>query len=160
MKNNFIEKYALTVESYDKIKQELNLTTEQFYELAKTLAEEIEVARKVRRLYLRKKITSITIPEFYQWYMNANKKCHYCNISEPELYVLFELLKDKNKRPTRGKSLELERKVANSSYNDLDNLVLCCYMCNNAKSDFFGHEEFKPIGKAINQVWSEILKRK
>ena len=150
--------YALTLESYDRIKSELGITTEEFYELTRSLAEEINIARKVRQLYLRKKIESVTIIQFYQWYMKENKECFYCNISDSQLAVLFELLKEKNKRPTRGKSLELERKIAERNYNDLSNLVLCCYMCNNAKSDFFSHEEFKPIGKAINQVWKGILK--
>lgn len=157
MNSVFIEKYALTVEPYAKIKSDLNLTTDQFYSLTRSLAAQIDTARKVRRLYLRKKITGVTIQEFYYWWTQQEKKCCYCGITPTELDILFGKLKDVNKRPTRGKTLELERRVANRAYDDIDNLFFCCYMCNNAKSDFFTHEQFIPIGQAIKQAWLTIL---
>lgn len=157
MTSTFIEKYALTVEPYEKIKTDLNLTTQEFYALTKSLSAEIEIARKVRRLFLRKKFATLPIQTFNQWLTKQNRSCFYCDITEQELSALFEILKEVNKRPTRGKTLELERKIADRPYDELDNLVLCCYMCNNAKSDFFSHEQFIPIGKAIKQVWKNIL---
>ncbi|GAI46195.1 unnamed protein product [marine sediment metagenome] len=35
----------------------------------------------------------------------------------------------------------------------LENCVLSCSICNNAKSDKFTDEEFKEVGKAIKQIW-------
>ena len=157
MNSVFIEKYALTVEPYAKIKSDLNLTTVQFYSLVHLLAAEIDTARKVRQLYLRKKITGVTIQEFYDWWTQQEKKCCYCDITPTELDIVFDKLKDVNKRPTRGKTLELERRVSNRPYDDIENLFFCCYMCNNAKSDFFTHEQFIQIGQAIKQVWQKIV---
>ncbi len=153
----FIEKYALTVVTYAQIKADLNLTKEGFYELVKTLAKEIEVARKIRQLYHRKNIKGISIQQFYSWLKIQKKECFYCGINTAQLNILFDKLKEVNKRPTRGKSLELERRIADKPYDDIHNLVLCCYICNNAKSDLFDHEQFIPIGQAIKQVWQKIL---
>ncbi len=160
MNSIFIEKYALIVEPYSKIKADLSLTTEQFNNLKKSLSTEIEIARKVRQVYLRKKVKSLSIQKFYEWWTQQEKKCCYCDITPDQLVIIFEKLKDRNKRPTRGKSLELDRRISNESYNEIDNLFFCCYMCNNAKSDFFTHEQFIPIGQAIKHAWQEILNKK
>jgi hypothetical protein len=37
------------------------------------------------------------------------------------------------------------------------NLALCCYWCNNAKSDEFSAEEFQPVAEALGQVWRQRL---
>jgi hypothetical protein len=157
MNSSFIEKYALTLEPYPKIKADLGLTTDEFYALTKTLASEIEVARKVRQLYQRKGFKKIGLLDFYNWWTKQAKICNYCGINEQQLSILFEKLKEFNKRPTRGKTLELDRRIANKEYDDIDNLVLCCYICNNAKSDFFNHEQFIPVGQSIKLVWTKIL---
>jgi len=52
----------------------------------------------------------------------------------------------------------LDRKDPKETYDNLDNLVWCCYWCNNAKSNFFTEEEFKPIGKSIGMVLKQIIK--
>ncbi|MGI8419123.1 MAG: hypothetical protein ACR2LN_00600 [Candidatus Levyibacteriota bacterium] len=65
MSSSFIEKYALTLDPYPKIKADLGLTTDDFYALTKTLASEIEVARKVRQLYQRKGFKKIALLDFY-----------------------------------------------------------------------------------------------
>ena len=41
----------------------------------------------------------------------------------------------------------------------LNNIVLACYWCNNAKTDTFSPKDFKPIARGINQVWNEKLKQ-
>ena len=38
-----------------------------------------------------------------------------------------------------------------------DNCVLACYWCNNAKTDAFTADEFKPIGKEIGKTIQKIL---
>jgi len=35
----------------------------------------------------------------------------------------------------------------------LENCVLACSICNNAKSDKFTDEEFKKVGKSVKQIW-------
>ena len=74
-----------------------------------------------------------------------NFNCEYCGIEENELYFL------ETKRLGRGARLEYDR-LEDTDYN-LDNIVLACYWCNNAKTDTFTVEEFKEIARGINAVW-------
>ncbi|MFA5010655.1 MAG: hypothetical protein WC644_01765 [Ignavibacteria bacterium] len=84
-------------------------------------------------------------------------ECEYCKISLDEIKKLFEKEKIYGKRYTRGKSLELDRKIPNWEYSK-DNTVACCYWCNNAKTDEFFGDEFKSIGLAIGTMLKNRLK--
>jgi hypothetical protein len=95
---------------------------------------------------------TIPIKEFYNWYIEEEKKCEYCGIREPELKILLDSGAVKTKR-TRGRKLELDRKVPDGNYDDLDNIVFACYWCNNAKTDTFTYEEFKKVGAVISGIW-------
>ena len=59
---------------------------------------------------------------------------------------------------TRGKKLEVDRRDNEKGYT-LENCVLACSICNNAKSDKFTGEEFKKVGKSIEQIWSSRDKK-
>jgi hypothetical protein len=56
----------------------------------------------------------------------------------------------------RGKRLEIDRRDPRLSYDDINNIVWCCYWCNNAKSNFFTEEEFRPIALAIGEALKKI----
>jgi len=60
------------------------------------------------------------------------------------------------KKSERGWNLEIDRKNSNYEYTK-DNCVMCCYWCNNAKTDEFTYPEFKEIGLAFKQVWDKRL---
>lgn len=94
--------------------------------------------------------------DFCHWYRTAEKRCHYCGITQDGLDQLHALGL-KNKRTTRGKTLEIERKIADESYSNTSNLTYSCYWCNNAKTDTFTEQEFKIIGQAIGAVWKQRL---
>jgi hypothetical protein len=65
-----------------------------------------------------------------------------------------------NKRfPQRGKSLEIDRKQAELPYSNIQNLVLACYWCNNAKTDTFTEQEFQQLGQVIKRIWVNRLNR-
>jgi|TARA_B110000902_G_C14124568_1_gene519547 hypothetical protein len=93
--------------------------------------------------------------DFINWYVNGEKKCCYCETSSEDLSKFYDSNKSKRKL-TRGQSLEIERKE-DTEYTE-DNCKLCCYWCNNAKSDVFSFEEFTKIGQAIGLVIKEKLK--
>jgi 5-methylcytosine-specific restriction endonuclease McrA len=87
------------------------------------------------------------------------KECHYCGIT---LEIINELVYKEqlfNKKLTRGFSLEIDRLSPNHEYTP-DNTAMCCYWCNNAKTDEFNEQEFKKIGKIIAEIWEERLKDK
>ena len=96
--------------------------------------------------------------DFYFWYSKLEKRCHYCGITQEELDALHKI-GIVNKRLSRGKTLEIDRKKADEEYSNLENLTLSCYWCNNAKTDTFTEVEFMIIGKAIGIVWKKRLEK-
>jgi hypothetical protein len=95
---------------------------------------------------------------FFIWWENEKRICYYCNLPENLLTELHVLPGHINKRyPNRGKSLEIDRKQSNLAYTNLDNLVLACYWCNNAKTDTFTEKEFLEIGSVIKNIWKKRL---
>jgi 5-methylcytosine-specific restriction endonuclease McrA len=96
--------------------------------------------------------------DFNYWFITTKQCCHYCGITQQDLDRLHSLGLI-NKRKTRGKTLEIDRKMPNEQYNNLTNLTYSCYWCNNAKTDTFTEEEFKTIGIAISQIWINRLNK-
>lgn len=101
--------------------------------------------------------------QFYNWFNKENfeKGCFYCgttNETSEKLYKiqLDGIRPDATRGGKRGKRLELDRVNPSLPYDELNNIVWCCYWCNNAKSNFFTEDEFKPIaveiGKAIKKI--------
>lgn len=78
--------------------------------------------------------------------------CVYCGIKEEQLSKICK----QSKRAGRGARLEYDRI---SDYNDyeIDNVVLACYWCNNAKTDEYSPNEFKEIARGINKIWNHRL---
>jgi len=97
-----------------------------------------------------------TKKKFILWYSLQDKTCSYCGCEKEIIEKFYDATKNQNKRPKRGKSLEVDRKE-DKPYS-ADNCCLACYWCNNAKTDVFTYEEFKPIGKAIGDVIRERIK--
>ncbi|WP_161889565.1 hypothetical protein [Pontibacter russatus] len=90
--------------------------------------------------------------EFKSWYDSREKACHYCGLKEEECQkiVMTGLLKS-NRFPqngvlgrgrSRGMWLEVDRLLPKENYS-LANCVLCCYFCNNDKSDIFHGIDYK-----------------
>ncbi len=82
--------------------------------------------------------------------LSEAEQCHYCSITLDEI---IELIRNKKiyKKNERGWKMEIDRKDPNQEYSD-ENCVAACYWCNNAKTDEFNAEEFKPIGEAIGKA--------
>jgi hypothetical protein len=95
--------------------------------------------------------------DFNYWYNTADPRCHYCGITQENLTLLHTYGLVDNKRTTRGKTLEIDRKIPNERYNNLQNLTYSCYWCNNAKTDTFTEEEFMIVGEAISKIWKKRL---
>lgn len=93
--------------------------------------------------------------DFIDWYLSKEKKCCYCKCTEDEIKAFYDTDSSKRKR-TRGQTLEIER-IKDEKYSE-DNCELACYWCNNAKSDVFTFDEFKPIGKAIGETIKARIK--
>lgn len=105
--------------------------------------------------------------DFFKWYNIQPKKCHYCNLKEEDSQriVMTGLLKSKRfpqdgKRSQgkfRGSWLEIDRKKPNEKYSRT-NSVLCCYFCNNDKSDVFDDVQYKKFKNSRSAFMKALLK--
>jgi hypothetical protein len=142
---------------FEIISRTLNIERDILFKWYYDFEKERLAITKIRNLWLRKKINT-DFDLFYDWFTKNDRKCYYCNITEIEIELLkIAGLLDNKREKTRGKTLELDRKLPNESYNNIQNLVLCCYWCNNAKTDTFTHDEFIVIGKTISTIWKKRL---
>ena len=153
----YIELVCLQQKSYKQVAEMLNVN---YAEIQKLYTELDSVWRPISKLLAKYKSKNMECDfwDFYDWVKTPPANCHYCGVTQEELNCLHEIGID-NKRTTRGRTLEIDRKVANDHYSNLSNLTYSCYWCNNAKTDTFSEEEFKIIGKAIGQVWQQRLNK-
>ncbi len=102
----------------------------------------------------------ISEDEFINFYGHdeLERACEYCEISESNIDKLIKAKLITTKRlSTRGRKMEVDRIKPNEGYIK-GNILLCCYWCNNAKTDEFDAVEFLPIGKAIGEVFIKRLR--
>lgn len=144
--------------SYSNISKALDVPRETLSIWFDELKSERLRILELKKLWSRKKINQ-SFKDFYEWYIQKEKKCHYCGITEEKINILLTHEKLKTSRiDKRGKKLELDRKVntPNREY-DINNLEYACYWCNNAKTDSFTEVEFKKVGKVFEKIWEERL---
>lgn len=159
-KEEFLRLAVIQQKKYKDIAKKLDVEMTQLSKWWDELKPERDEINKVRQIWARKEFTTLKFPKFYDWFKKLDNRCYYCKITEEEIKALIDNGKIETKRlKTRGRRLELERRKPNKPYDDLKNLVLCCYWCNNAKTDEFTEAEFKEIGKVIGKIWKDRLKK-
>lgn len=112
--------------------------------------------------YIYFKSSAFPLKDFKSVYPEEEEKreCSYCGINEKVVKRLKNEFKIFTKS-FRGGVIEIDRRNSNKEYS-IDNIVLCCYWCNNAKSDEFTPDEFKEfIGPGMKKIWENrgILNR-
>jgi len=107
--------------------------------------------------------------EFLNWYNNQDKFCYYCGLKEEESQkiVMTGILKS-NRFPqngilgrgqSRGMWLEVDRLSPKENYSP-SNCKLCCYFCNNDKSDVFHGDDYKAFqSNRVGYLRELILKQ-
>ena len=110
------------------------------------------------KLIIRQGFEKTTFEEFEKWFniTEFEEGCHYCKTTNERSLELYNKRFYATRGGKRGKRLELDRKDPLKPYDELNNIVWCCYWCNNAKSNFFSEEEFKPIAESIGKVIMSI----
>lgn len=155
LERDFIDMVYVQLKSFQVCSQLLKIDLAKVRQLNTELEPVWRPITKIRNTWKTKQVGG-DFWDFYYWCLTAEKRCNYCGITKEDLEKLHSIGLI-NKRKTRGKSLEIDRKQANEKYGNIDNLTYSCYWCNNAKTDTFTEEEFKIIGKAISQVWEQRL---
>lgn len=97
--------------------------------------------------------TFLGFEDFQNWYNEQSKVCHYCGLSETDCQRIVVVGHLKSKRfpqqglhgrgASRGMWLEVDRYDPSDEMYSRDNSVLCCYFCNNDKSDVFHGDAYK-----------------
>jgi 5-methylcytosine-specific restriction endonuclease McrA len=83
--------------------------------------------------------------------------CEYCHTTETQFRQLIHAGQIQTKRlRTRGTTFEIDCREPHLGYTT-GNLAICCYWCNNAKTDEFSQEEFEPVAEALGQIWQQRL---
>ena len=105
--------------------------------------------------------------DFFNWYNSKDLICHYCGLKEVESQELsIKGILTSNRFPKngiigQGKSravwLEVDRINPNGSYSR-QNSVLCCYFCNNDKSDVFSGEMYSQFFENRVEFLRKLLK--
>lgn len=104
--------------------------------------------------------------EFYRWYQKQKKKCVYCDLAEEQSYYIVRngLLKSKRfsnngeiiRGRARGLWLEVDRLDPEKKYSET-NCGLCCYFCNNDKSDIFDDREYRLFRKNREEYLVDLI---
>lgn len=153
----FLQLHLIEDKLYESIVQEMNVTRKELSLWYEELRLERGVIASIKPLWSRKQIAG-TFSDFYSWYIVQARNCAYCGITEAEIASLLKANLLATKRISkRGRKLELDRRRPEAAYGDLDNLVLACYWCNNAKTDTFTAEEFEEVGKVFAKIWQVRL---
>lgn len=95
---------------------------------------------KGRENFYHRAEVRITRDEFVDWYERQEKQCVYCDIPEDKTVIWKKLF---NHRSTK---LSVDRKSSSGDYV-LDNMALCCYLCNTLKNNVLSYDEMRYIGQ-------------
>lgn len=154
VEREFVKLYAIEAKTFPEIERALGCDRKRVQDLFDSSKSERDDIAKLKALYSRKQYQQrVSFQKFLEYYNGLERVCFYCSITEAEIKQLSERRKIYTKRSkNRGKSLELERIEPNESYDNLENLRLACFWCNNAKSDEFTAEEFRPIANKIGDA--------
>jgi len=104
--------------------------------------------------------------DFHDWYNRQEKVCFYCGLKEEESQeIVMTGILTSNRFPQNGISgrgqgrgiwLEVDRLKPKKNYSR-DNCVLCCYFCNNDKSDVFHGLEYKKFLKNRLEYLKQLI---
>jgi len=94
--------------------------------------------------------------EFVEWRRAAaeRRRCAYCGIDSGQLYSL-DVPNPRNKR--RFEVIGVDR-VDNDRPYTLDNIVPCCAICNQIKSQLLTYEEMVVLGPHLRTLWDRRLR--
>lgn len=94
-----------------------------------------------------------SIDEFCKWRAAQELQCAYCGIAEEDLSRVGM----RSQVQKIVKTMGVDRVASDLGYR-LDNLVCCCFVCNQIKGDRFTAAEMRHIGPAVGRIWAGRLK--
>ena len=94
----------------------------------------------------------ISLDEYIKWRREHPSVCSYCGITD----VQIEQLGIRGDSGNIVKSINNDRIDSDGDYT-LENIRLCCFICNRMKSNIFSISEFEPIGLVVGEILQQRL---
>lgn len=163
-KNGGINQYFI-----DKIKEKhINFSNNDL----KDIVEEFEEYHNYHKKYYNpeREFFFENYEVLLNWFKEQKNLCGYCGVSQDELNEIVVIrnsnltLNQKKKR--KNGTLEIEQKTPINSnngkaYSDLNNLILACPLCNNAKSNLIDEESWRNIFvDPMRSYYEKILEKR
>ena len=166
LQKKIIISYSFERKKYADIEAELDIKRSKTQELYTVCKSEIEKIQKIRNKFTGQRRSDFkeVFENFYEWYIkevDGGAKCSYCGISQEELYEIFKgkkalPLNDAIKRSSG--TLEIERKDSASNSYGVDNIILACPLCNNAKSNLIDELSWRKLFvKPMRDYYKKLL---
>jgi len=95
---------------------------------------------------------SLSLSDFSAWFIIQDRKCRYCRIDEEHLPLLGIITQVGHPLSRLG----IDRLDGQRGY-ETDNIALCCFACNKAKSNTFSDAEMRLLGVGVAQNWTARL---
>lgn len=127
----------------------------------------IQQLKDTYRRRVRERVNGFdSFDDFHNWYQEQDLVCHYCGLTESESQEISMTGILTSKRfpqngiigqgTSRAVWLEVDRLKPNGLYSR-GNCVMCCYFCNNDKSDVFGGNEYTDFFQNRVQYLRQLL---
>jgi hypothetical protein len=133
---------------------------------------QIKDIKSLRADYNRRKSNGdndfLSFDDFNNWYNEQKKVCEYCGLKEEESQIIVTTKLESNRFPKNGKPgrgtargmhLEVDRINPKGKYSR-ENCTLCCYFCNNDKSDVFNGAQYKEFFQDRASYLRKLIKDK
>ena len=161
--NSWFNINSKVLKEYKIIYKDMSLVRERNKLFTDWKNKKKEYIQKMKEAYFTNYENNLSIKTFKEFYgcdkNQENRKCYYCGITEKQINLLIKKKLITTKRLySRGKHLEVDQRKPENGYTK-ENIVLCCYWCNNAKTDEFSEKEFKVIAKKIKKIWRKRLNK-
>ncbi|MGD9554286.1 MAG: HNH endonuclease [Arcobacteraceae bacterium] len=149
---------------FTKINDEVKINQDEFDSLLSSFIKYNELSQKYNNE--NRKFLFENPEKIVEWFESQNNMCGYCGITQTELQEV-KVKRDGNltlnKKTKRSQGiLEIEQKIpvvnTTKAYDDFNNLILACPLCNNAKSNLIDEESWREIFvDSMRKYYEKIL---
>jgi hypothetical protein len=96
-----------------------------------------------------------TREQFVQWRRTSERlrRCAYCGMDSEQLYAL-NIVNPRTKKRYEANGVD---RIDNGTGYSLENLVPCCALCNQIKSQLLTYEEMVILGPTLRALWETRL---
>jgi len=139
----------------------LGIDLEKLNELRNIFKQYDELYKRYRQNNIERNELFSNYKKLIKWYNDQKERCNYCHITQDELFKIVSAREGNltlNKKTKRSKgTLEIEKLDPGEGYT-IENSVLACPFCNNAKSNLISENDWRTFfTPAMKEYFKTIL---